>query len=271
MQHARRMAGYNAPLYVIITIAVGGGALVVAAPFPDWLRGLGGALAAGAAWFGLASFAAFYWLFDRSPLLDGRWVAQIAPCPARWVQLSVFLEQTTLPMGAVFPKAEGIQLDLFHPEVMTEPAVNRARLRHGEGSPRPSEPESRATPSRYNSLGPSPSAAGLPDALDVEQDWADLVVVMLVAHELRDPTRRRDLFGELARITSAQGRIVLVEHTRNLAALLAYGPGWWHFLPEREWRERSREAGLDVLETKHITPFVQVFVLGHAARFGLRS
>ena len=243
LRHARRMAAYNAPLYVVIavTVLVGGGLAVGADALV--LRLAGGVAAAVAGWFGLASFAAFAWLFDRSPLLEGRWLADVAAPPRRWLQLSVFLEQTTLPLGAVFPGAEGLQLDVFSPNAMTEPAVQRARGAGVDGAPRPSRP----------------------DALDAPDGWADLTVVTLVAHELRDVAIRRRLFAELARVTAASGRVVLVEHTRNLAALLAYGPGWWHFMPASEWRERAADAGLEVVATRHLTPFVVVLTLAHPA------
>jgi hypothetical protein len=233
------MARYNAPLYGVILVAILGGIGLAAGPFPGGLRGVGAAMASVAGWYAIASFGAFYWLFDRSPLLDGHWVAEVVPPPRRWVQLSVFLEQTTLPLATVFPDAEGVELDLFHPDVMTEPAVNRARAPRSAPRPRPASP----------------------DALTVPDGWSDATVVTLVAHELRDPDVRRSLFAELARITQADGHIVLVEHTRNLAALMAYGPGWWHFLPAQEWHDRAADAGLIVVESIFVTPFVEVFVL----------
>ena len=42
---------------------------------------------------------------------------------------------------------------------------------------------------------------------------------------------RVKLFAELRRTTRDGGHVIVVEHVRNLANLLVYGPGAFHFLP----------------------------------------
>jgi len=181
-------------------------------------------------------------MFDRSPLLAGQWLRDELPAPpARWIQLSVCLEETTLPLQAVFPDAEGRTLDLYDPQVMTEPAVARAKQAKGDNA-----------------------AASTVSAIAVEDGWADLVVVTLAAHEVRDPAAREQLFRELRRITAPTGRIVLVEHLRNPAAFLAFGPGLLHFLPRSEWLRLSHRTGLQIESERDITPFVHVFRMQHA-------
>jgi hypothetical protein len=69
-------------------------------------------------------------MFDRSEFLRGQWLKEEYPqVPGRWVPINAGLKETTLPVGAVFPGAEGRTLDLYDPAVMTEPAVTRARQR----------------------------------------------------------------------------------------------------------------------------------------------
>lgn len=215
---------------------MGAGGLAALAPAPLWLRLAGLGVALVAAWFTAASLGAFHWMFDRSDLLTGRWLP--GPPPARWVQLSVALEQTTLPLESVFPDAEGRSFDLFDPEVTSEPAVGRARAARGSALLRVA-----------------------PDDVPVEDAWAELVVVPLAAHEVRDPAVRRAFFAELERILAPGGRLVLAEHPRNLASLLAFGPGVLHFLPRSEWVRRAADAGLEVVERRAKTPFVDLWTL----------
>lgn len=158
--------------------------------------------------------------------------------PKRWVQINAGLEETTLPVNDVFPGAEGKMLDLFNPSVMTEPAISRARQEKTDVA----------------------AIAAKPDALPVEDGWADLVVVTLAAHEIRDVQKRERFFQELRRIMAPSGKLVVVEHLRDLAAALAFGPGVFHFLPRREWLRLGTLAGLEVERERRITPFVRVFV-----------
>jgi SAM-dependent methyltransferase len=241
---ALRIAGYSWPLYAAAAVGVAVGVTLACLPdLPPAVRWIGGAAAAVAAWYAVASFLAFHAMFDRSGLLDGRWLADELPQPpARWVQINVGLEETTLPLSAVFPAAEGKMLDLYNPAVMTEPAVTRARLeKAGDGA-----------------------IAIRPDALPVADGWADAVVVTLAAHEIRDPDKRRRFFGELRRVAAPDGRVVVIEHLRDLPAALAFGPGIFHFYPRTEWLRLGRDAGLALDHERRITPFVRVFVYRHA-------
>jgi SAM-dependent methyltransferase len=191
-------------------------------------------------WFACASFWAFHWMFDRSELLEGRWLKNEVESPARWVQINVGLEETTLPLERIFPAAQGQMLDIYNPDAMTEPAITRARSRTGDET----------APLRASEL-------------PVKGGSTDLVVVMLAAHEIRHVHSREQFFRELARIVSPRGTIVLVEHLRDLAAVMAFGPGAFHFLPRREWLRLARLSGIEVVRERAITPFVRVFVLRH--------
>jgi hypothetical protein len=241
---ALRIAGYNWPLYAGAGVGILAGIVVAALPvLPLPVRLVGGAGAAIAAWFACASFWAFHAMFDRSELLSGEWLTEEIPHPPqRWVQVNAGLEETTLPVDQVFPDAEGKTLDLYNPALMTEPAVTRARQNRADAA----------------------SIAVQPEALPVEDGWADLVVVTLAAHEIRDGEKRTRFFEELRRIVSPEGRVVVVEHLRDLAAALAFGPGILHFFPRSEWLRLGKLAGLELERERRITPYVRVFVYRRA-------
>ena len=240
LTHALTLARYNLPLYIFAAIGIVLGltaACVSGLPFAVRMAGI--IITVIAAWYAFASFFAFYLMFDRSNLLSGEWLSALPPIsPHRWAQISIFLEETTLPLGKLFPNAVGRSLDLFDSKITTEPAITRARA---------SSVESGAT-------------AVSADALPVADDWADLTVVMLAAHEIRDPFLREKLFGELHRITSSGGTVILIEHLRNLAAFAAFGPlGFFHFYPRKEWIRLAKLANLKIQHELSMTPFVHVF------------
>ena len=71
------------------------------------------------------------------------------------------------------------------------------------------------------------SAARLP----VASGSQDTVFAVFAAHELRHRAHLKALFDEIARVLRPGGTLVLVEHLRNAAATVVYGPGAWHFRP----------------------------------------
>ena len=241
--HARRLVKYNLPLYASAGGGILAGALLLLSPrTPRPLRWLAGAGMTTAGWYSAASFGAFHWMFDRSGLLEGRWIAEEVPMPPEdWVQISTGLEQTTVPLAEIFPESRGQFLDIYDPVAMNEPALTRARQ------------ELTNSPAQG-------SAGARPAALPVADSSCDLVLVMLAAHEIRDVGIRENFFRELRRIVTPGGNVLLVEHLRDLAAALAFGPGLFHFLPRREWLRLGALAGLELQRERSITPFVRVFV-----------
>lgn len=244
--HASALVRYNAPLYGTMLVSVVlGGALCGVPVFG--VRLVGGLVIAGALWYAVASVAAFHWMFDRSPLLEGSWIQDCASSPVqRWIQVSVALEQTTLPLERVFPEAVGQLFDLFSSERMQEPAVRRARA----------------------SSAIAPSLPVAPEAFPADDGSSDLTVVTLAAHELRRRSDREALFRELARVTRADGSIVVVEHLRDLPALLAFGPGVLHFYPRRTWLDLAARTGLSAVQEFPLSPFVRVFVWRRGGQLG---
>jgi SAM-dependent methyltransferase len=245
--HAWRIAGYSWPLYVAASLGILIGLVVLFLPAsPPALRWIAATGIVIAVWYACASFWAFHWMFDRSELLAGRWLNEEVPrAPLRWVQINAGLDETTLPLDQLFPEADGKQLDLYHPEVMTEPAVTRARQCKREGSG---------------------SVVAQPESLPIEEGWADLVVVTLAAHEVRECKKRERFFQELWRIVSPQGQVIVGEHLRDLAAALAFGPGMFHFYPRGEWLRLGSLARLEVERERRITPFIRVFIYRRMAK-----
>jgi SAM-dependent methyltransferase len=141
---------------------------------------------------------------------------------------------------AKFPGANFQTLDIFDPQVMTEPSISIAR--------------------RIKSF-PVHAAAAHYDALPCASGSFEAAFLFFAAHELRRHDQRVLLFKEVARIVMPGGSIILVEHARDLWNFLAFGPGAFHFFSQRVWRSATFEAGLIVHSHRSITPFVHVYSL----------
>jgi ubiquinone/menaquinone biosynthesis C-methylase UbiE len=212
-------------------------------PIPRALLASGTGLAAF--WL-VASLVVSHYIYDRSGLSTWEWVKPLFPTPPmRWANIHCGFDETTAPLDHLFPQSERLVLDIFDAREMTEASLQRAR--------------------RYEVRAPEAVHAQC-DALPARDEQMDALFVLFAAHELRHRFARNSLFRELRRVLARGGRLLLVEHLRDGWNFLAFGPGYWHFLPRQEWEAQIREAGFTVERVFHKTPFVQAWLLGKEAQ-----
>src|SRR6185503_13867465 len=131
-------------------------------------------------------------------------------------------------------------LDHFDFKQMIEPSIRRARAMFPPGPG--------TLPSRY-------------DAWPLPAQSADIVFGLLAIHELRSESERSAWFAESKRCLRKGGRVVLVEHVRDVANFLAFGPGFLHFHSQASWRRCWECAGFRSIDQFCVTPFVRIIVL----------
>jgi ubiquinone/menaquinone biosynthesis C-methylase UbiE len=89
----------------------------------------------------------------------------------------------------------------------------------------------------------------------------DAVFLIFAAHEIRKVAAREQFFHELFRVLKPGGTVLLVEHLRDAKNFAAFGPGFLHFLPAKEWLRLADHAGFLKTAQDTITPFVLVLTL----------
>ena len=199
-----------------------------------------------AAFWAIASLAVSHYVYDVFPLYDLHWMERaLGHAPRRWINIHAGWDETSGLLQAIFPDAVGEAVDLFDPRVMTEASIRQAKKASRATIP--------TTPARF-------------DALPFERGTVDTAFVIFAAHELRRREQRVRFFSEVARVLSAGGECLVMEHARDWWNFLAFGPGFLHFFSQREWRQAARKAGLEVKREFAMTRFVHVFVLGSVNR-----
>jgi len=176
---------------------------------------------------------ATWWVFGASARRRWDWVERAAGSPTRWLNLTTGFDDSTLTLRQRLGEG-GRTLDIFDAAKDHEPALKRARHRF-----------------------PPPGRSVVRTAIDVEIESAsaETVLLLMSAHEAHGSDRIA-LFRSAARALTPDGRIVVVEHLRDLANALAFGPGAWHFSTRREWLAVADGAGLELIEETRLSPFV---------------
>jgi len=197
--------------------------------------------AVGAGYFLIVSLAVSYIIYDWSPLYRWKWIKDVLPSTSRRiVNLHAGFDESSPALRALFPEADMVVLDFYDRRSMTEASIARAR---------------RLQPTHQQALCVDPAALPLAD------NSCSAAFLLFAAHEIRDARQRLQLFREVGRILETKGTLLLVEHSRNLANFLAFGPGFLHFYPQSEWLRLVSEAGLQVAQSFTCTPFVSIVLL----------
>ena len=246
----RQVLLYNWPTYAWTALGcVSGGVATAVLPVPPALKRLAGlGIGAAGAW-SVSSLLASHYVYDRSELGRWDWAADLfAPeSPRRVLNIHAGVDEAGGTLERVFAGAEIQTADMFDPLVTRSASIRRARAR------------ARAQGQHWEAEPVDPTALPFEDAA-----W-DAVLLVFAAHEVRDTATRHQLFREIRRVLRPGGRLLVVEHLRDLPNFLVFGPGFVHFLPRRAWLRAAQEARLTLARERSVTPFVRVFVLEKTA------
>ena len=236
------IARFNWPFYaaavaVLITALCG----LLLFPAPGFKLVCGAALA-GAAYFLFGSLGVSHLIYDRSDLYRWGWMDRALRGTQRrdFIFCHSGFDESSQALREKLGAAGWRVLDHFDETQMTEASIRRAR---------------RMFPPTADTL-PAPH-----DHWPVSAACADVVFGLLAIHEFRSEAERSEWFSEARRCLRKDGRVVIVEHVRDLANFLAFGPGFLHFHSPGSWRRAWECAGFRSLDEFRITPWVRVFVL----------
>lgn len=183
----------------------------------------------------LSSLLVSYYVYDLSGLYRLDFLPSRAPASA--LNLHAGFDETSRLLEQRWPGVALTMLDFYDPTRHTEPSIRRARA----------------------FLPPRPGTERCAGTIALPSHSQELGLCFMALHEIRDSAERVALLRELRRVV--RGRLYVVEHQRDLANLLAFGPGFTHFHSPAEWRRNFVGAGFELEEERFLTPFVRVFIL----------
>ena len=233
---------FNWPIYAAALAVIPVGIVAFAFLGAPLLKVACIAAVAGALWFLTGSLAASHIVYDRSDLHRGAWLTRAlgGTTPRRAAVCHCGCDEVSALIREKLPGAEIRVFDHYDDATMSEPSIRRAR--------RLFPPGPGTTPAPF-SQWPAPDSS------------LEAVFGALAIHELRTHGERAAWFTEARRCLAAGGRVVLVEHVRDVANFAAFGPGFVHFHSAATWRRAWESAGLRLAEEFRVTPFLRVFVI----------
>ena len=232
-----KIARFNWPWYagaVLMTIALAGvlSRLTLSMPWPAFIWTM---IALADGWL-LLSLVVSHVIYDRSSVARGGWLDGEMAKEVAIIHLGQ--DEASAHATRLLTSANCRVFDVYNPQHSDSPSLARART-----------------------LAVAASMSAALNQLPLADGSIDLALVIFAAHELRDDHVRAEFFGELARIIGPHGRVLVLEHLRDGWNLLAYGPGFLHFLGRRTWLQTFAQAGLRVTHETSQTPWVRRFEL----------
>jgi SAM-dependent methyltransferase len=186
------------------------------------------------------SLLASWHAYDASELYDTTWLAPEMEQARRAANFHAGFDETTSLLKSAFPSAEWLVFDFYDPKKHTEISIRRARRVH---------PPSSQTLAIHTDHIPLANAS------------LDRALLILAAHEIRDPAERAGFFRELQRVLAPGGRVIVTEHLRDPANIIAYTIGAWHFHTRSQWLATFQAAGFRVARQFRNNLLITTFIL----------
>ena len=179
-----------------------------------------------------------YYIYDASDLYSLSWLQKLViDNNSVLVNINAGFDETSAIISNKYPANKLWVFDFYNPEKHTEVSIERARKAY------PSFPGTQII-----------STTNIP----IADGSADYLLLIMAAHEIRDSVERIQFFKLLNKKLASNGRVVVVEHQRDLANFLAFNFGFFHFYSPANWENTFRESGFKIeSKTKH-TSFISI-------------
>lgn len=187
------------------------------------------------------SLAVSYYIYDYSDLYHLKWLNNLNIQPdSILANINAGFDETSAIIASKYPQNKLMVFDFYNPAKHTEVSIERAR---------------KAYP-------PFPGTQTISTTtIPVDDNSVDYVFLIMAAHEIRDNQERVSFFKQLNSKLSDKGRVVVVEHQRDLPNFLAFNFGFFHFYSPASWRNTFEKSGFKIETQFKQTPFISTYIL----------
>lgn len=182
-----------------------------------------------------------FFIYDFKDFYSLKWIEFIdVEKPKNIININAGFDETSAIIKNKFPNENLKVLDFYDRNFNTEISIERAR---------------KAYPAYKNTI--FVKANNLP----IKNESTDLVFLIFAAHEIRKTIDRIIFLKELNRILENKGKIILIEHLRDLPNFLAFNIGFFHFYSKKTWLNNLEKANLKITTEHKLTLFTSLFII----------
>lgn len=181
------------------------------------------------------------YVYDFSGYYDFNWLKTLNlfdTNPKQIVNINAGFDETSFILKNNFPESDLKVFDFYNAKQHTEPAIVRAR--------------------KVSLVYPN-TCQIKSDQIPLNDKTADIIFLLSATHEIRSHEGKVAFLKECHRICKPKGKVIAVEHLRDVPNFFAFSIGFTHFFSQKAWEKAFKEAGFSSFEENKFTPFMSIF------------
>jgi len=181
------------------------------------------------------------YVYDFSGYYSFDWLKNIVPGDegiTQVVNINAGFDETSFIINSRFPQADLRVFDFYNEKQHTEPAIKRAR--------------------KVSLVYPNTQQISS-NCIPLDNQSVDVVFLLSAVHEIRSNDEKVQFLKECYRLCKPGGKVVMVEHLRDLPNFVAFSVGFTHFFSRSVWKAAFERAGFSSFRETKFTPFMSVF------------
>ena len=154
------------------------------------------------------------------------------------ININAGFDETSFILKKNFPNSNLSVFDFYNPKQHTETAIKRAR--------------------KVSFTYPNTKQIKS-DTIPLEDKSVDIIFLLSATHEIRRFDEKISFLKECHRVCKTDGKVIMVEHLRDLPNFMAFTVGFTHFFSREVWKKGFKKAGFSSFKESKFTPFISIF------------
>jgi len=184
------------------------------------------------------------YVYDFSGYYDFNWLKKLNIEDSgnkQILNINAGFDETSFIIKNLFPKSDLKVFDFYNAAQHTEPAIIRAR--------------------KVSLVYPNTQQI-ISNSIPLKDNSVDIIFLLSAAHEIRSQEEKIQFLKECRRLCKQNGKVIMVEHLRDLPNFLAFTVGFTHFFSKSVWMKAFEKAGFSTFAETKFTPFMSIFKCG---------
>lgn len=154
------------------------------------------------------------------------------------ININAGFDETSFSIEKKFPKSSLQVFDFYNEKKHTESAIIRAR--------------------KVSRLYPNTMQINT-NHIPLKANSVHVVFLLSAIHEMRKDEEKIVFLKECKRVCTPKGKVIVVEHLRDIPNFFAFSVGFTHFFSKNTWLKVFEQAQFTSISERKFTPFMSIF------------